>query len=361
MKSLQLTGIRRMDIRELPAPVIQKPEDVLVRMEAIGICGSDLHYFTHGGIGRNRIEFPFTIGHEGAGKIEAVGTAVTEVKPGDRIAVEPAISCGHCDLCQEDRENLCRNLTFISAPGQASGCLSEFIVMPARNCVPVPASFSPEMTALLEPLAIGVYAARCAAPVAGQSVLILGAGPIGLSVLVALQEAGAGPCVVSDPVPERRELALKLGAAHVMAPSRTPNGDLRQATLAHEIKDVLGTEPHIAFECCGEQEALDDAILALRPGGRLFILGIPMAARISFDTDWLRRKEIPVHYVRRQCGSLNAAIALATGRIEALQRMITHRFPLEDGGRGFAMLEHYQDGIIKGMIMPYGWKRKGDT
>ena len=182
-------------------------------MTDVGVCGSDVHYYVRGKIGSQVVKYPFTVGHEGSGIVEAVGSAVTRVKPGDPIAVEPATCCHHCDQCLAGREHTCRNLTFLGCPGQVEGCLSEYIVMKEQSCFPLGDKVTLEEGALSEPLAIGVYAVKQSIPMKGVKIGILGCGPIGLSVLLPAIAQGAEKVYVTDKLDYRVELARKAGAA----------------------------------------------------------------------------------------------------------------------------------------------------
>ncbi|MCA1996116.1 MAG: alcohol dehydrogenase catalytic domain-containing protein, partial [Armatimonadetes bacterium] len=166
MKKLVLTGIRAMEIVEAPQPT-PGPGEVLLRVESVGVCGSDVHYWKHGRIGDQVVRYPFAVGHEMAGTVVAQGEGVERPLVGQRVAVEPAISCGECDQCRKGRAHTCRRLKFLGCPGQVEGCLSDFIVMPAKCCFPVPEGFSPDLAMLVEPLSIGLYAVRRAEPSAG--------------------------------------------------------------------------------------------------------------------------------------------------------------------------------------------------
>ena len=191
MKVMQLTGIREMELFKIPTPEIKNPKDVLVRMKVVGICGSDVHYYLSGKIGSQVVEYPFAVGHEGSGVIEKVGSKVTKVKPGDRIAVEPAMPCEKCDQCKSGRPHTCRNLIFLGCPQQASGCLSEYIILPETSCFPIKETMTFDQAAISEPLAIGVYAVEKSIPMQGKKIGILGCGPIGLSVLLPAKAQGA--------------------------------------------------------------------------------------------------------------------------------------------------------------------------
>ena len=173
MKAMMLTGIRQMEMKEIPEPVIINDIDVKIKMSVVGICGSDIHYYTQGQIGSQIVEYPFTVGHEGAGFVVDRGKAVKRVKPGDKIAIEPAMPCWKCDQCLSGRHHTCRNLKFLGCPGQAEGCLMEYIVMPEESCFPLNNNLTPDHGAISEPMAIGIYAVKKSGNINGLNIGIL--------------------------------------------------------------------------------------------------------------------------------------------------------------------------------------------
>ena len=339
MRAAVLEGVRSVVMRDVPEPALQKDNDVLLSVDAVGMCGSDIHYYSQGRIGSQVVTYPFIVGHEFGGTVLAVGGAVTRVKPGDRVAVDPAMPCFVCDQCLAGRFHTCRHMPFLGCPGQAAGCLCERIVMPETSCFAVPAAFSAEDAALIEPLSIGCYAVKLSALTRGSHIAIQGCGPIGLSILLAARQAGVARVTVSDPLAYRREAALRLGADAAFAP------DALSAQLAGQ--EPLGVAS--VFECCGKQEAMDQAVPLLKPGGTLMLVGIPETDRVSFSIDLLRRKEIRIQNVRRQNDCVEAAIALLE-RQPAARAMITHRFEAEHTAEAFATVAHYCDGVIKAMV-----------
>ncbi len=343
MKAMRLTGIRAMEMQEVPTPAVTQDTDVLIQMTRVGVCGSDVHYYTEGKIGSQVVEFPFTVGHEGAGVVKAVGVRVSKVRPGDRVAIEPAMPCWDCDQCREGRPHTCRKLRFLGCPKQAEGCLSEYVVMPETSCFPLSATISDDEAALSEPLAIGVYAVKRSIPLRGVSVGILGGGPIGLSVMLAARAQGVGRVYVTDKIESRLALARKLGADWVGNPM---TGDV--------IGEMIRREPaqlDVVFECCGQQEALDQGIELLKPGGKLMVVGIPPALeRVSFKIDKLRHKEICIQNVRRQNHCVQPTLDMMARREVDVGVMVTHRYPFSRTREAFDVVAGYRDGVVKAMI-----------
>jgi L-iditol 2-dehydrogenase len=337
-----LTGIRKFEFREKPKPNIKKPSDVLLKIRNVGICGSDIHYYSSGRIGDQIIKFPFTIGHEASAIVESVGSRVTRVKPNDRVAIEPALSCGKCDQCKNGRRHTCRDLKFLGCPGELEGCLSEYIVMPQENCYKIGSSMSFIKGALVEPLSIGVYSASFLEKAKGKTIGILGSGPIGLSVLLASRLKGVKKVFMTDKIEDRLITARRAGADWI------GNPDL--IDIVEKIKNLEPNQLDAVFECAGDEEALDQAVDLLKPGGKLIIVGIPEQNEISFNINKIRRKEISIQNVRRQNNCLQKAIDLISNGKINVDFMATHNFKLKDAPLAFEIVEGYRDAVIKAMI-----------
>jgi L-iditol 2-dehydrogenase len=345
MRAALLTGIRKMEVREVPPPTIGKDTDVMLKILAVGICGSDIQYYATGRIGGDVVRLPFILGHECVAEVKNTGGKVRRVKPGDRVVVDPAITCGACDQCLGGRPNTCRNLLFLGCPGQIQGCLSEYIVMPESNCYPFDAVSKVERAVLAEPLSIGIYAVRLLGKPASSSVAVLGSGPIGLSVALAASDKGLLKIYMTDRIDARAEAARKAGAVWADNPDHS---DI--------VAEILKMEPQgldAVFECCGDQEALNQATELLKPGGSLMIVGIPETERIYFDPHRLRRKEIIIRHVRRQNGCIPAALDLIERLGNSLDFMVTHTFPLDESQKAFDLVENYREGVIKAIIRPF--------
>jgi len=342
MKAAALTGIRQVAVIDVPEPKIEKDNDVLLKVELVGVCGSDMHYYVTGEIGSEKVEYPFIIGHECAATVKDTGNSVTRVKVGDKIAVEPALVCHQCDQCKTGRENTCRNLKFLGCPGQMAGCLCEYIVMPENCCFPVGENVSFAQAVLCEPLAIAVYSIHQAGIKQGFNIAILGAGPIGLSSLKSAQAENLKKIYMTEKIRERIVVSQKAGAKWVGNPEEQD-----------VVGEILSQEPDgmdVVFECAGQQETLDQAVELLKPGGKLMLIGIPRTDKVSFVIDKLRRKEITIINVRRQNKCTQKAIELvASGKID-VDFMVTHRFELEQAQQAFDMVADYKDGVVKAMI-----------
>jgi len=342
MKAYQLTGIKSMEIAEQPDPEISLATEVLLRVESVGVCGSDIHYYKSGRIGNQVVDYPFVVGHEFSATVLETGPDVSRVKPGARVAVDPAVSCGSCDQCRNGRPHTCRKLKFMGCPGQIAGCLCEYVVLPESCCYPVSEQSSFDQAALIEPFSIGCYAVRQAGVLEGKQIGILGAGPIGLSVLLAARTGKPAGVYVTEPIPERRIRAAGAGAEWTGDPYAQ---DPATAVAEHSPRLL-----DIVFECCGKQEALDNAVDLLAPGGRLMLVGIPEAERISFAVDELRHREISIVNIRRQNGCVQPAIDLLESGAVELDLMTTHHFPFSETPAAFELVRNYADGVVKAMI-----------
>ncbi|MCL1822141.1 MAG: zinc-binding dehydrogenase, partial [Prolixibacteraceae bacterium] len=250
----------------------------------------------------------------------------------------------HCEQCKNGRPHTCLNVKFLGCPRQMEGCLCEYIVMPASSCYRVNDLMDAEEAALLEPFTIGVYAVKQAQIQSGEkSAAIFGAGPIGLSVLMKLLSDGYQNAGIIEPLAYRRKKAMEIGAAWSADPS--------SENVYDKVKSFTNDMTDIVFEASGEQEAIDNALQILKPGGKLVLIGIPPSAKFVFNMDIMRRKEITVINVRRQNHCVEEAIQLVATRKVDLKQMVTHYFQLRKTPVAFDMVAGYRDNIIKAMIL----------
>ncbi len=314
MLAAQLTRARHIEVFERPSPEVQAGE-VLLRVEAVGICPGDVRIFEEGGSAGHELAEPLTLGHEFSGTVERVGAGVTDVSPGTRVAVEPSWHCGRCALCARGLTNLCQDIRFPTVPPD-HGAMAEFIAVPANALAPLPDSLSTTRGALLEPLSIAVHAIRRGEMSADEPVAILGAGAIGLSILQALRAYGLPNVHAVEPRPERRELAEKLGA-------------VAGVSAAGELAG-LGLEQIAVYEASGDPQAMAEALEIVEPGGRIIVVGIPKASAISLDAAACRRKEITTFFVRRSRDALHEAARLVDEGLVDLDCLPVQEFPLPD-------------------------------
>lgn len=342
MKAARLIQPGTFELKDIPEPEIKSEYEVLLKIENVGICGSDIHYFKEGSIGDQIIHYPFTIGHECVATVVKTGKKVERVMIGDRVAVDPAVSCGSCDQCLIGRPHTCRQLKFLGCPGQIEGCLAEYIVMPDKNCYPLPDSMPLARGILAEPLSIGVYAVKIMNSKPSDAVAILGSGPIGLCTALASKRAGIDRLFMTDKIESRLKAASKSGAAWTGNPDK--------CDIVKEIKAVHSQEMDVVIECCGDQSALNQAVSLLKPGGHLLIIGIPEKNKVTFDAHQMRRKEINITNVRRQNGCTAEAVSFLDEARQDVDFMLTHTFDLQNTKEAFELLSDYKDGVIKALI-----------
>lgn len=342
MKTMMLTGIKKMVMREVAEPQLMKPDDVKIKMSVVGVCGSDIHYYNQGRIGSQIVNYPFTVGHEAAGVVVETGSSVKRVKKGDHIAIEPSMPCHECDQCLAGRPNTCRKLKFLGCPGQADGCLSEYIVMPETSCYRLSGDLTADRGALSEPLSIGLYAVKRSVNVKGASVGILGFGPIGMSVMLAARAYGCKTFYITDKVSERLAIA---GIEGAKVAANASDEDIVRTIL---YREPLGLD--VVFECCGQQEAFDQAVELLKPGGKLMVAGIPEFDKWSVNVEKTRRKEITVQFVRRQIDCTEPALEMMNNGQIDVSNMITHHFPFAQTVEAFDLVADYRDGVMKAMV-----------
>jgi len=317
VRAARLHGPRDVQVHEEERPT-PGPDQALLRVEAVGLCGSDLHRFEEGGIGSNRISRPIVPGHEMAGRTE----------DGRLVAIEPAIPCGRCSLCLEGHPNLCPTIRF-SGQGADDGSMREWMAWPRHCLFPLPDGFTATDGAMLEPLGVAIHTLDLAHVRPGSSVGVFGAGPIGLFCLQVAKAAGAARLVATDLAsrPHRLEAARGVGAEAFAAEDGREAKAVREAVGGHGLD--------VAIEAAGEQAAVDAAVEAVRPGARVVLAGIPADERTSVRVSSARRKGLTIVFVRRMKHTYPRAIALAAaGRVD-LRSVVTHRFPLAEAARAF--------------------------
>jgi L-iditol 2-dehydrogenase len=335
--ALRLHPDRQLRLHDEPIPE-PGPGDALIRVGAVGLCGSDRHWVVDGGIGDAVLDAPIVLGHEFAGVVESGSLR-------DRhVAVDPAVSCGTCEPCTSGRENLCLRVVF-AGHGRTDGALREFLAWPETSLYPLSDDLDDRVGAMVEPLAVAIHGVDLGRLDEGATVGVVGSGPIGLLVVALARAAGAKLIVATDPSPERRAAATDLGASHVIEATGTE--DDGEAVLAA----TGGRGLDVVFEVAGEAAAVECAVTAARPGARVILLGIPPDDRTTFAASVARRKGLTLKLTRRSThDTFRRAVQLAEAGSIDLGGLVTLRVPLAEGPRAFEALVQ-RDGI-KTVIEP---------
>jgi L-iditol 2-dehydrogenase len=341
MRVAELVKVGSMQLAER-TPQEPGPGQVQVRVEAVGICGSDMHSFTSGGIGGLECRYPQVLGHEPAGVVLKTGPGVTGWAAGDRAALEPALYCYHCEFCQTGHHNICRDVQFHST-GNVPGFLREIVNLPVENLLPLPAGISFVEGTLFEPLSVALHSMKFAALQPLETAAVFGAGPIGLLTVAVLKLSGAGRIWVMEPVAHRREMALRMGADAALDP--------HAVDAAREIlRDTGGRGVDVTLDCAARENSFGQSLDAVRNGGRMVVTGIPDEMEVPIDWHVARRKELAIFNVRRSNHESPAALQLLAGQPARFRPLLTHVMPLERAQAAFDTVKDYADGVGKMVI-----------
>lgn len=341
MKAIRLHGPLEMRLDEIERP-IPKPGEALIRVRAVGVCGSDIHVYKAGGVDGTQTTTPLILGHEFAGEIVALGPRTTEPAVGTRVAIDPAISCGQCETCLDGNINCCPNVQFPSTP-PLQGALAECVVHPANLCEPLPSALSFADGAMLEPLGVAIHALSLARINPGDTVAVLGAGPIGLLCIQLALVSGAHSVYASEPIPERRAMAGSAGAIAVC-----DSTSIDPIAWVHEQTDGRGVD--VVIEAAWGDQAVVHAVGMAKPAGRVVLVGISNRGITDFPAAPARRKGLTILVSRRMQVVYPHAIALVEqGRID-VRTLVTHCFPLEQTPEAFSLVAAIADGVGKAMI-----------
>ena len=341
MRVVKVISPREMRLEEAPVPS-PGPGEALVRIKAVGICGSDLQYYTQGRIGDLQFNSGHILGHEVAGVVETLGPGAAGPPPGTPVAVDPAIYCGKCRFCMEGNPNFCKNLRFFGSPPMA-GALQEFIVHPSHLLLPLPAGMTLPVGAITEPLGVAIHAVDLGHLHLGCRVAIFGCGPIGILAARVAQLAGASAIYASEPLAHRREAVLRYGATAAFDPEREDVvRAIREATQGEGV-DVV-------FDMAGSQSATTQALDALMPGGTAVLVGYWKKDEVTLAGIRAMRKGLTLRFVRRMKNTFERAIELTRLKLVDLESLISHEFSLDDVVEGFARAEKRGPDILKAVI-----------
>ncbi len=325
MKAARIHGAGDMRLHDEPMPEPGEGE-ALVRVTAVGVCGSDIHWLRDGSIGNDRVIEPLILGHECAGVIESGS------RKGERVAIDPACPCGKCEFCLEGNPNLCSDLRF-AGHAPHDGALREFIAWPETSLITLPEAMSDIEAVMLEPLGVAIYSVDCGNVNPGMSVGVFGCGAIGLCIIQVARAAGA----TSISATELPGFVQRIEAA------RAARATVFEAKGGREAEEILkatgGRGVDVAFEAAGDPAAVESAIAAVKPGGSVCLIGIPSDDRIAFTASAARRKDLTIHVVHRMKHTYPRSIQLVQkGKVD-VGSMVTGRFPLSEVSRAYAAAE----------------------
>lgn len=343
-KAAFMKGLDNIVVKEIPVPEEIGEKSVLVKLEYVGICGSDVHYFHHGVCGPFKVDLneDFMLGHECAGKIVKVGSKVQSLKVGDNVALEPGITCGKCEFCKSGKYNLCPDVVFLATP-PVQGCYEEYIEFPENMCFKLPDNVSTKEGALIEPLAVGFHAAAQGEISVGDTVVILGAGCIGLVTLLACKARGAGKIIVTDLVDARLQKAKELGADFVI------NG--KDEDVIEKIKAITNQKGAAkVIETAGSVHTITQTAHLVSKGGTIVLVGLASSEEICYNFAQIMDKEAEIKSVFRYRNIYPKAIeAVASGSID-ISGIVTHEYELDNIQEAFTEVVDNKTDLIKAII-----------
>jgi len=341
MRAAVLHGIGDLRLEEIERPSAPAQGEVLIRLRAVGVCGSDCHFYERGRIGPYIVQKPLILGHEAAGEVLEVGAGVTHLKAGDWVAIEPGVPCRKCHFCKVGKYNLCPSSQFMATPPQ-DGAFREYLVWPADFVFRLPENVSLEEGALVEPLAVALQALKRSEMRPADRVVVLGCGTIGLMIIQAALAAGASLVVGVDIANLRLEMAGQFGA-------RSVNG--REAEPLEAIKEATqGEGAEIVFEAAGRAETIRKSLAMVRPGGVVVIVGMAAEEEIALPIMDSVIREYDVRGVFRYANCYPPAIRLLASRKISPAALITHRFCLEEAPEAVKFALHHREEAIKVMV-----------
>jgi len=333
-------GQIEMQSRPIPIP---GPDEVLVRIACVGVCGSDIHYYRHGRIGDQIVKAPQCLGHEGSGYIETIGSDVTGLHLGQLVALEPSRVCGWCTQCRTGNYNLCPHVKFLGTP-PVEGIFQEYYLLHFSQCFPIPHGISPAAAAMIEPFVTGLCASRTLHPDPGHSALVIGVGAIGLSCINMARLYGATCVIALDKLDHRLDLAARQGATHTHNVTKSDPLD-----FIHSVVGCQGVD--CVYEASGAgPEVAQLMVTAAVRNGKLSVMGIPAEDELPLPIHEARRRGLTIYNVRRFANCYPSAIRLLSAGKLDLDAWVTHRFSLEQLPQALKLADSYAEGVVKVLI-----------
>ncbi len=340
-KAAFMSGTNNMIFKEIPVPEIG-PKEVLIEVDVVGICGSDVHYYEKGRIGDFVVDGDFILGHECAGFVTALGDEVTDLKVGDRVALEPGVVCGECEMCLSGKYNLCEHVEFFATPPY-HGVFSNYVKHPANLCFKLPDNVSNAEGALVEPLAVGLHAASTGDVKLGDTVVVFGAGCIGQVSLLSSKARGASTVIVVDIQQKRLDFAKKCGADYVI--------NAKEKDVIEEIMKITeGKGAHVVIETAGSHITVAQTPYVVKKAGTIVLVGMTVEPETNYDFSTVMNKEATIKSIFRYRNLYPVAInAIASGTIDVKQ-IVTHEFEFDKVGEAFDFVIHNQQDVVKAIV-----------
>jgi len=336
-----MNGTNNIEYGETEIPV-PKPGEVLVKIEYVGICGSDVHYYQHGRVAGFVVNGKFILGHESGGTIVATGENVTSLAVGDKVALEPGVTCGKCKFCKTGRYNLCPDVKFFATPPY-DGVFCDYVAHPADMCFKLPENVSTMEGALVEPLAVGLHATRQGGVKLGDSVVILGSGCIGLVTLLSCKAFGASNIIVVDVLQKRLDYAKKLGATHVINAKE-------QDVISTVMELTGGCGADVVLETAGNKATMHETSFVATRGGTIVLVGLAPEDEIVYNFANVLSKELTIKSVFRYCNLYQTAVnAISNGTIN-VKGIVTHEFGFDEIKKGIDFVIENSADVVKAII-----------
>jgi L-iditol 2-dehydrogenase len=341
MKVAVMTGARRMEWteRNIPQP---KPGELQIKLEYVGVCGSDLHFYQDGRLGNWVPDGPLVLGHEPGGEVAALGEGVKNFKVGDKVALEPGVPCGHCEYCKRGLYNLCDTMSFMAIPKERDGVFSEYCTHPANMCYKLPDNMDTMEGALIEPLSVGFHAVLSSGAKAGQTAVVLGCGCIGLVTIMVLKACGISTIYAADVLDKRLAKAKEVGAGKII---RSDKEDLTAI-----CRSLPGGGADNVFETAGNTVTTLLSAKLIRKGGSVTLVGMAPSPEITYDIGSLMDKEAKLNTVFRYRNLYPTAIAAVSSGSIPLKSIVSHEYSFKDVIEGVAYNVDNKQDVIKAVI-----------
>lgn len=341
MKVAVMTGKRKMEWEErnIPQP---KENEVQVKLGHVGICGSDLHFYSEGRLGNWVPDGPLVLGHEPGGTITAIGEGVEGFEIGDKVALEPGVPCGHCEDCLNGHYNLCRNVKFMAIPGERDGVFSEYTTHDVSMTFKIPDNMTTLEAGLIEPLAVGMHSCELSNAKLGESAVILGAGCIGLTTLLTLKARGVSEIYVVDILDKRLEKAKELGATRIF--------NSKEENIEEFVKTLPGGGVDQVYECAGNRFTTLQSCKLIKRAGKVTLVGVSPEPVLEMDLATLNAMEGTVYSVYRYRNLYPAAIKAVSSGLIPLKEIVSHTFKFDDVIEAVNYSLDHKDDVIKAVV-----------